>query len=157
MKNKNLFLRILVVAFVLSLVTQILIAVITLVRYSMFSGLTDYLILTLLSLIIMWVNFTIAPVLIFAVFYFIGKKPNLIFELKTILLALLIGNIVSLFISSILRSAIGIEMSVFSISILMLQFTSTLLPALFFSALAGLAIGYIRGKSLTLSAEQEPS
>lgn len=156
MKNENQFLRILVVAFVTSLVTQILSAVLTHVRRSTVFW-SPVNLSTLLSSIIMWVSLTIAPILIFAVFYFIGKKPTLIFELKPIMLALLIGNIASFFISSIIHMDFEMTMSVFAILGSMLGLTFSLLPAFFLAALAGLSIGYIRQKKSTLTAEPELS
>ncbi len=156
LKNKKQFLQISVTAFVLSLVPQILSAVINLVERSMLID-PDYEIRPLLSFINNWMSFTIAPILIFVVFYFIGKKPNLTFELKPILLALLIGNVASLFISSVIRMAVEMAISVFAILGSMLGLTLILLPVFFLAALAGLSIGYIRRKKSTSIAESELS
>ena len=157
MKDKKQFLQITAAAFVVSLVTQILSVGITLVRNSMIIDFANYEILYLLSMFNMWVSFTIAPILIFTVFYFIGKKPNLLFELKPIMLALLIGNIASLFVSSILHTATVMVSHLPHFLDLIQQLMLTLLPAFFLSSLAGLSIGYIRQKKLMLTSEPEPS
>lgn len=93
----------------------------------------------------------------FAAFYFIGKNPNLTFELKPIMLALLIGNISSLFVGSILRSAI--EPSPFASYFLdtLLWLIAYLLPLYLLSALAGSHVGHARQPKLTLIAEPESS
>ena len=156
MKNKKQFLKIFAVAFVISLVTQILSVVILLVRPSIFLD-PDYLILNLLSVLFNLVYFTIAPILMFAVFYFIGKKPNLKFELKPIVSALFIGNIVSLFIGSILQSAIGMAPFDFYFLGTLFGLIAYLLPIYLLSALAGLYAGYASQSKLTLIAELESS
>ena len=79
------------------------------------------------------------------------------FELKSILSALLIGNIVSLFFSAIIYSAEDNEISVSYIANFTGQYMLSFLPMYVFSALAGLAIGYVRLKNLTMKAEPEPS
>ncbi len=150
MKDKKQFLQITAVAFVVSLVTQILGVIVYLVRNSMITDPATLEILVFLSYFVMWESFTIAPILIFAVFYFIGKKPNLLFELKPIMLALLIGNIASLFVSSILHTATDMVSDLSHFSGILLQLMLTLLPAFFLSALAGLSIGYIRQKKLSI-------
>ena len=79
------------------------------------------------------------------------------FELKSILSALLIGNIVSLFVSAIIYSAEDNEISVSYIVNFTGQSMLIFLPMYVFSALAGLSIGYIRLRNLTMKAEPEPS
>ena len=157
MKDKKQFLQITAAAFVVSLVTQILRVIVYLVRNSMITDPATLEILIFLSILVMWESFTIAPILIFAVFYFIGKKPNLLFELKPIMLALLIGNIASLFVSSILHTATDMTSNLSHFLGILLQPMLTLLPAFFLSALAGLSIGYIRQKKLTSIAETQIS
>ena len=90
------------------------------------------------------------------VFYSIGKKPNLSFELKPIIFALLIGNIVSLFVSSIFYSVLETEISVDFISNYFVVLILTLLSVYIISALAGLSIGFIKRKNLTIKNELEP-
>jgi len=156
LKINKQFLRISVIAFVLTLVTQIFSVVI----FSVIRGsLRDPGILSimLLSYLHSSISYTIGPILIFTVFYLIGKKPNLMFELKSILSALLIGNIVSLFVSAIIYSAEDNEISVSYIVNFTGQSMLIFLPMYVFSALASLSIGYIRLRNLTMKAEPEPS
>ncbi len=159
MKNKKQFLKIFAVAFVISLVTQILYAIILFARLSV----PSFLIYAILTVLFNLVYFTIAPILIFAAFYFIGKNPNIAFELKPIMLALLIGNIPSLFIGSILCQAVesikNIEglLSAFYFLGTFVGLMAYLLPIYLLSALAGLSIGYIRQRKLTLVPEPESS
>lgn len=158
MKNKNQFLKIFAVAFAISLVTQILSVIILLVRPSAFLD-PDYLILNLLTFLLNLTCFTIAPILMFAAFYFIGKNPNLTFELKPIVSALFIGNIASLFIGGILRSVI--ELSPFGYFLdtlleiiasylgILLGIIAYLLPIYLLSALTGISMGHIRRQKVT--------
>ena len=102
MKNKNQFLQISLTAFVLALVPQILIAVLYRLVYE-YGLIPDYYpLVTLFNYVNLLLRFTIIPVLIFAVFYFIGKKLDLNLELRPVMLALLIGNFASLIIGSII-------------------------------------------------------
>jgi RsiW-degrading membrane proteinase PrsW (M82 family) len=103
------------------------------------------------------VIYAIAPVLIFAVFYFIGKKPELKLELRPILLTLLIGFLASFFVGSIIYSAMVMEMTVDYILAIMLHFIMTFFAADLFATLAGLSIGHNRQKKLTSITEQELS
>jgi len=158
MKNKNQFLKIFAVAFIISLVTQILYAIILFARPSV----PSFLIYAILTYLFNLVYFTIAPILIFAAFYFVGKNPNLTFELKSIMLALLIGNIASLFIGSILRLGVESIMDIeWGLSAYILGtfvgLMAILLPIYLLSALAGLSIGYIRWQKLTAFPEPESS
>ena len=157
MKINKQFLRISVIAFVLTLVTQIL----TTFTYFYFVNRGILIDIDLKIFVLNYLNvsirYTITPILIFTVFYLIGKKPNLLFELKPILSALLIGNIVSLFVSAIIYSAVDNEISVSVIARFAGQLMLICLPMYVFSALAGLAIGYVRLKNLTMKAEPGPS
>ena len=156
MKINKQFLRISVIAFVLTLVILILNEVIYFVIRDSLHDI-DFLIIRLLNYLSISTSYTIGPILIFTVFYFVGKKTNLMFELKSILSALLIGNIVSLFVITIISSAIQNEMSISYIADygggLMLIFLSVYV----LSALAGLSLGYVRLKNLTMKDELEPS
>ena len=156
MKNKKQFLKFFAVTFVISLVTQILSVIILLVRPIVFLD-PDYLILNILAVSFNLVYFTTAPILMFAAFYFIGKNPNLKFELKPIVYALFIGNIASLFIGSIIRSVV--ETSPFGFYFLgtLLGIISYLLPIYLLSALAGVSIGYIGRQKVTAIPEPESS
>ena len=152
--NKQ-FLRISTIAFVLTLVTQILYIAIWQVIQSIHLN-TDIQIIMLLNYLSLLVIFAIAPIVMFMVFYSIGKKPNLSFELKPIIFALLIGNIVSLFVSSIFYSVLETEISVDFISNYFVVLILTFLSVFVISALAGLSIGFIKRKNLTIKNELEP-
>jgi len=112
--------------------------------------------------ILWWYNFAnsavklvIIPIVIFAVFYFIGKKPDTTFEPRPILLALVIGNIVSLVVASIVYSATVLDITVARILEVLLQSALNYFVVDFLVALAGLSICHIRRKKLTLNAEPE--
>ena len=154
MNIKKQFLQISVVAFVLSLVPHILRTVIYFFVRVMALDKVGMELFTFLNYFSTLVGYAIAPVLICAVFYFIGKKPDLKLELRPILLALLIGNIASFFIGSIVYVAI-LAFTVDLILVIVLQSLLTFLVADVLAALAGLSMGYIRRKKLTLSAEPE--
>jgi hypothetical protein len=159
MKNKNQFLQISLTAFVLALVPQILIAVLYRLVYE-YGLIPDYYpLVTLFNYVNLLLRFTIIPVLIFAVFYFIGKKLDLNLELRPVMLALLIGNFASLIIGSIIYSVILARgtISIVNVSENVLISIATLLAVDFFAAFTGLSIGYIRQKKLTLTAEPELS
>ena len=96
MKIEKHFMRISVIAFILALVPQISGAVLS----SLYREIVDFLLAEFLSYFYVVVRYVITPILFFAVFYFIGKKPDFELELRPNLLALLIGNIASFFISS---------------------------------------------------------
>ena len=151
MENKKQFLQISIVAFVLSLVTQIFCTIILHGRPIV----THFPIYIILNVLHNLMNFAITPVLMFTVFHFIGKKPNLTFKLKPIMSALVIGNIASLFIGSILYPAIGLPPSAFYFLGAFLGLIAYMLPIFLLSALAGLSVGYIRQKKSTLPAEPE--
>ena len=153
MENKKQFLQISIIAFVLSLVTQILCTIILLARPTV----TDFLIYAILNVLYNLVNFAITPILVFTGFYFVGKNPNLKFKLKPIMLALIIGNIASLLIGSILYPAMALPPSAFYFLSTFLGLIAYMLPSFLLSALAGLSIGYIRRKKSTLPAEPELS
>ena len=156
MKINKQFLRISVIAFVLTLVAQILYIAIWQVIQSIHLN-TDIQIIMLLNHLSSLVIHAITPIVMFMVFYSIGKKPNLSFELKPIIFALLIGNIVSLFVSSIFYSVLETEISVDFISDYFVLLIFNSLSVFVLSALAGLSIGFIKRKNLTMKAEPEPS
>ena len=94
------------------------------------------------------ISLIIIPILIFALFYYIGKKPYIAFEMRPILLALIIGNVASLFVGSIVYTAIsGITTYYIQILVLILELTLNYFVVDFLAALAGLSIGFIRKKS----------
>lgn len=151
--NKQ-FLQISVTTFVLTLVTQILSTVLLLVNQAMFMApdvLTNFELMSLINYLTTAVSSVIAPIVLFIVFYFIGKNPNLRFELKPILSTLLIGNIVSLFVSSIIWSVFVTE--ILSVDYVSRHFVILILGFLaffVFPALAGLSIGFIKRRNLTM-------
>ena len=147
LKDKKQFLQISAIAFVLALFPQIL----RIALISSFFGL-------LLSYVNALVIYAIAPVLIFTVFYFIGKKPNHTLELRPIMLALLIGFILSFFVGSIIYSAMW-ELTLTVVNFLenLLQSIIVFFVAYFLAALAGLSIGQNKQKKLTPISEPELS
>jgi len=155
MKIDKHFLQISVAAFVLSLVRIILRAVFSFSVRLMVLDMGSYEVYMFLDVFLQIVSYLIFPFLIFAVFYFMGKKTDLTVELRPILLALLIGNIASIVIGSIVYPVIALEISVGSILQVMLAFTITYFVTDVFVALAGLFTGNNRRKKLTLSAEPE--
>ena len=104
-----------------------------------------------------WVGCIISPILIFAVFYLIGKKSDLNWEISSIVLALLIGNLASLFIGLIIYSVMLFEIANGIILSIMLDLIVPFFVVYFLVALGGLSMGYIGQKKVTLSAEPEPS
>lgn len=157
MKIKKQFLQISVAAFVASLIPQIISAVLSsFTRYAPMD-MGSYQLIMFITYVNALVSYAIAPVLIFAVFYFIGKKPELKLELRPILLALLIGFLASFFVGSIVYSAMVMELTLGYILAIMLQFIVTFFAADLLAALAGLSIGYIKQKKLTPISEPELS
>ena len=157
MKIKKLFLQISAAAFVASLIPQIISAVLSSFTHYAPLDVGSYQLVMFITYINAVVIYAIAPVLIFAVFYFIGKKPELKLELRPILLTLLIGFLASFFVSSIIYSAMVLEMTVDYILAIMLDFIVTFFAADLFATLAGLSIGHTRQKKLTSITEQELS
>lgn len=157
MENKKQFLQISVVAFVASLILQIISAVLSSLIHVVPLDMGSYQLVMLITYVNALVSYAIAPVLIFVVFYFIGKKPELTLELRPILLALLIGFLASFFVASIVYSTMIMEMTVVFILVIMLQYIVNFFVADFLAALAGLSIGYIKRRKLTLTAEPELS
>ena len=96
------------------------------------------------------------PLLIFTVFYYFGKKPNQKLELQQILLALLVGNITSLYVGSIVYYAILTEHLGIILGSIM-QATMTFFVADILAALAGLYISYTKRKKLTIVSQPELS
>ena len=157
MENKKQFLQISVIAFVVSLIPLIISAVSLSLIHGVLLDMGSSQFVMLINYVNALVSYAIAPVLIFVVFYFIGKKPELKLELRPILLALLIGFLASFFVGSIIYSALVMEMTVgYDVSI-MLYFIMTFFAAYLFAALAGLSIGHTRQKKLTSITEQELS
>lgn len=156
MEIKNQFLQISLAAFVLAVIPQILLAVLSFSTRAIFLDVSNYQFVMFISYISAVVRYVIAPFLIFAGFYFIGKKPDLILKLRPILLALLIGNIVSFFVGSIVYSVLVME-GVDSFLGMLLQSLLAYFAANFLAALAGLSISHLRRKKLTLSVEPELS
>ncbi len=161
MKINKQFQLILAVGFFIPLIRQIANAVLLLL-YSIALDIENMFLFWLLSFLTTGVSLIITPILLFALFYYIGKKPFLTFEMRPILLALLIGNIASSLIGSIIYLTIA-EMTVGNIlglgGILGYIFQSILTYFVvdYLAALAGLSIGYIRQKKLALIAEPESS
>ena len=155
MKISKQFEIILAVSFFIPLIRQMINAVLLrLTPRTLDMG--SYYIALLINYLTLVVSLIIIPILIFALFYYIGKKPYLAFEMRTILLALLIGNIASLFVGSVIFSTIaGIPAT--DIIVIILQYILTHFVVDYLAALAGLSIGYIRQKKLTLPAEPELS
>ena len=151
MKIEKHFMRISVIAFILALVPQISGAVLS----SLYRAIVDFLLAEFLSYFNVVVRYVITPILFFAVFYFIGKKPDFELELRPNLLALLIGNIASFFIGSIVYSSTLMGTTVGLFLALVLQSLLVFFVANVLAALAGLSLGHIRRKKLTLSAEPE--
>ena len=158
MKINNQFLRFSGVAFVVSLIPQFIYVLLRLsVLYALEDYMGSYLFVAFIEYFSALIRYAIAPVLIFAVFYFIGKKPDLTLELRSIIVALLIGNIASIIVGSIAYTAAAWEPSVYFFAASTLHFAIMFLAADFLGALAGLSIGYIRQKKLMLTSEPEPS
>ena len=149
--NKKHFLRIFVAAFILALVPQIVSAVLSLFQRTMIADTFSIQLATVLGYINVVVRYVVAPLLIFAVFYFMEKETDLKLELRPILLALLIGNIASFFIGSIIYSSTLMGITVDLVLGITLQVLVALLVANLLAALAGLSMGNIRLKKLTPS------
>ena len=156
-KIKKNFLQISTAAFTASLIPQIINAVLSSFTHYAPLDIGSYQLIMFITYINTLVSYAIAPVLIFAVFYFIGKKPELKLELRPILLTLLIGFLASFFVGSIIYSAMVMEMTAGYILTVMLYFTMTFFAADLFATLAGLSIGHTRQKKLTPITEQELS
>ena len=158
MKINKQFLQISVVAFVLSLIRPIISSVLYPFTRTVFPSIPPY-IFVAVNYFNALVIYAIAPILIFAVFYFIGKKPNQTLEMRLILFALLIGFIPSFFIGSIIYSAIMWELYIPVVNFLehMLQSIILFFVAYFLAALAGLSIGQNKQKKLTPTSEPELS
>ena len=106
------------------------------------------------------ITLIITPILVFASFYYIGKKPYQAFEMRPILLVLLIGKIASSVVGAIVYLVITRPLIVISIPTIILHISQTILTYFvvdYLAALAGLSIGYFRQKKLTLTPEPEIS
>jgi len=90
MNIKKQFLQISTAAFVASLIPQIISAVLSSSIRVVPLDMGSYQLVMLITYVNALVSYAFTPVLIFLVFYFIGKKPELKLELRPILLALLI-------------------------------------------------------------------
>lgn len=151
--NKQ-FQLIFAVAFFIPLIRQINNALpLLLIRMSYEVG--GYFLLLLFDYLFIVINAIITPILLFALFYYIGKKPYINFEMRPILLALLIGNIVSSLFGPIIYLAI--EVRTVSLIQIILQSMLTYFVVDFLVALAGLSMGYIKQKKLTSIAEPQIS
>ena len=158
MKITKQFLRLSGVAFVVSLIPQFIYVLLRLfTSYAFQDYIGSYLFIAFIEYFSAVIRYTIAPVLMFAVFYFIGKKPDLTLELRSIIVALLIGTIASIIVGSIAYTAVAWEPSVYFFAASILHFAIMFLAADFLAALAGLSIGYIRQKKLTSIAEPQTS
>ena len=158
MKINKQFLRISVAMLLLSLVRRILATV----SSYYFSSVIVPLPIDGGVQIFWWNNFVnsvvkvvIIPIVIFAVFYFIGKKPDTTFEPRQILLALVIGNMVAHVVGSIVYSAIVLDITVASILQVLLESTLNYFVVDLLVALGGLSMGLIRRKKFTLNAEPD--
>lgn len=90
--------------------------------------------------------------MIFTVFYFVSKRSDLPLELRPTVMALLVGNIISLLAGSIIYSAMVIGSNIEVILGFMLQFLMAFLVENSLEALAGLFVGYVIRNKLTLNA-----
>ncbi len=151
MKIDKQFSRILVVAFFAPLIRQIVNAALERnIPYMV--GIENLYTVLLIEDLIIVNSLVITPLLTFALFYYLGKRPYLTFQMRSILLALLIGGIASLVVGPIVYSAIG------SIGLgigIILQYTLPYFVVDYITALAGLSIGYIKQKKLLLLDEPE--
>jgi len=118
-----------------------------------------YFVLLLFDYLTIVINLIITPILLFALFYYLGKKSYINFEMRPILLALLIGTIVSSLFGPIIYLAItGYTVRFFVIiPEIILQSTLSHFVVDFLVALAGLSMGYIKQKKLTSIAEPQIS
>ena len=157
MKINRQFQQIFAVAFFMPLIRQIGKAVLE--HFRPFAvGIENLYIALLIEYLLIVIGLMIIPAFIFALFYYIGKKPYLTFEMRPILLALLTGNIASLVVGPIVYLAIsGITPYYVQILALILESTLTYFVVDYLAALAGLSIGYVRQKKLTPVAKPEPS
>ena len=143
--NKQ-FLQISAIAFTTSLIPQILSNLMVILRDSTFffphmslSMFLDY--------VDMCLGFAISPILIFAVFYYFGKKSNIVFEIRQIMFALFIGNIASFLVGSLFFTAIFMQITIFYFTVFLLQFIFAFFVTSFLLGLAGLYMGYTKEKS----------
>jgi hypothetical protein len=149
MKINKQFQLIFIVAFFIPLIRQIGNAVLENFR-PFIVGIENLHFVLLIDYLKIVISLIIVPILIFALFYYIGKKPYITFEMRPILLALIIGNVASLFVGSIVYTAIsGITAYYIQILVMILEFTLNYFVVDFLAALAGLSIRYIRKKSST--------
>ncbi len=157
LKIKKQFLQISAAAFAVSLIPQISSAFLSSIirRVTLDMGFSQ--LIMLVNYVNTLVSYAFAPVLIFAFFYFIGKKSELKLELRQILLALLIGFLASFFVVSIIYSVLFMEMTVSFVLAIMLHFIVTFLVADLFATLAGLSIGRNKQKKFASITEQELS
>ena len=145
MKDKKQFLQISLAAFIIPLLQQIFYGI-YMRGIEYYNDRVDLYYSAFLA-----VGFIITPVLVFAVFYLIGRKPYLTFKLRSIMSALLIGNFASVFFGPVVYSAIVWERVFVNIldPIEMMQFfTTVFFTTNFLVALARLSIGHIRQKKL---------
>ena len=155
-RDKKQFSRISVAALDLFLVQQILGAVSLRLMNEARLLMFDYQLANFIYIINLLVSYAIMPLLIFTVFYYFGKKPNQKLELQQILLALLAGNITSLFVGSIVYYAILTEHLGIILGSIM-QATMTFFVADILAALAGLYISYTKRKKLIIVSQPELS
>lgn len=147
MKINKQFQLIFAMAFFIPLIRQICNAILENFR-PFIVGIENLYFALLIDYLKIVVSLIITPILIFALFYYIGKKPYIAFEMRSILLALLSGNVASLFFGSIVYTAIS-GITAYHIQILVMVLESALNHFVIdlLVALAGLSIGYIKQKN----------